>query len=75
LDVPLARKRTLKIPFVKLETPAIKEDMAASLAIALLGHVLFLKSQVPLCAAPLLIPHGLLSNQLSSPLHLVPLHS
>jgi hypothetical protein len=56
LDVPLARKRTLKIPFVKLETPAIQEDMAASLAVALLGHVLFLKSQVPLCAATLIDP-------------------
>jgi hypothetical protein len=77
LDVPLTRKRTLKIPLVKLETPSIQEDMAATLAVALLGHVLFLKSQVPLCAAPLLIPHGLLNNQLSFflPLHLVPLHS
>lgn len=51
LDVPSVRKRTLKIPFIELETPAIQEDMAASLAVALLGHVLFLKSQVPLYAA------------------------
>ena len=62
LDVPLVRKRTLKIPSVKLETPAIQDEMAASLAVALLGHVLFLKSQVPLCAAPLLTLHSLLSS-------------
>jgi hypothetical protein len=37
---------------VKLDVPAIQEDMAASLAVALLGHVLFLKSQVPLCVVP-----------------------
>ena len=54
-DVPLVKKRTLKISFVELETPAIREDMAASLAVALLGHVLFLKSQVPLYAYHLLI--------------------
>ena len=64
LDLPLVRKRTLKIPFIELETPAIQEDMAASLAVALLGHVLFLKSQVPLYAATLLVPHDLLSSQL-----------
>ena len=52
-DPPL-KKRALKIPFVKLDTPTIQEDMAASLAVALLGHVLFLKSQVPLCAASLI---------------------
>lgn len=61
-DVPSVRKHTLRIPFVELETPAIQEDMAASLAVALLGHVLFLKSQVPLCAAPLLMSQSLLSN-------------
>jgi hypothetical protein len=73
LDEPLERKRTLKIPSVELETPAIQEDMAASLAVALLGHVLFLKSQVPLCAASLLMSHSLLSNQFSfpTPLHLL----
>ena len=52
-DMPSVRKRALKVPFVKLDTPTIQEDMAASLAVALLGHVLFLKSQVPLCAASL----------------------
>ena len=50
-DKPPVRKRALKVPFVKLDTPTIQEDMAASLAVALLGHVLFLKSQVPLCVA------------------------
>jgi hypothetical protein len=53
-DIPSARKRVLKVPFVKLDTPTIQDDMAASLAVALLGHVLFLKSQVPLCAASLI---------------------
>jgi len=51
LDIPLERGHTLKIPCVTLEMPAIREDMAATLAVALLGHVLFLKSQVPLCAS------------------------
>ncbi|KAH9963273.1 hypothetical protein BC827DRAFT_158629 [Russula dissimulans] len=46
-DVPSKRDRALKIPCVTLEMPAIREDMAATLAVALLGHVLFLKSQVP----------------------------
>jgi hypothetical protein len=53
-DMPSVRNRALKVPFVKLDTPTIQEDMAASLAVALLGHVLFLKSQVPLCAASLI---------------------
>jgi hypothetical protein len=53
-DKPSVIKRALKVPFVKLDTPTIQEDMAASLAAALLGHVLFLKSQVPLCAASLI---------------------
>ena len=48
-DVPSVRNRALKVPFVKLDAPTIQEDMAASLAVALLGHVLFLKSQAPLC--------------------------
>jgi hypothetical protein len=63
-DVPSVRKRALKVPFVKLDTPTIQEDMAASLAVALLGHVLFLKSQVPLCAASLIIKmsHDLLNS-------------
>jgi hypothetical protein len=52
-EVPSVRKRALKVPFVKLDTPTIQEDTAASVAVALLGHVLFLKSQVPLYAASL----------------------
>ena len=61
-DMPSVRKRALKAPFVKLDTPTIQEDMAASLAVALLGHVLFLKSQVPLCAASLIkISYNLLN--------------
>jgi len=51
-DPPPKRECALKIPSVNLEVPSIQENMAASLAIALLGHVLFLKSQVPLCVAP-----------------------
>ena len=61
-DMPPARKRVLKVPFVKLDTPTIQDDMAASLAVALLGHVLFLKSQVPLCAASFIeMSHDLLN--------------
>jgi hypothetical protein len=53
LNVPLKRERELNIPSMKLDMPVISEDMAASLAVALLGHVLFLKSQVPLYVTPL----------------------
>ena len=42
---------------MKLEVPAIQDDMAASLAVTLLGHVLFLKSQVPLCVVLLSFVH------------------
>ena len=49
----LQRERVLRMPSMKLEVHTIQEDMAASLAVALLGHVLFLKSQVPLCVLPL----------------------
>ncbi|KAI9512756.1 hypothetical protein F5148DRAFT_973137 [Russula earlei] len=55
LDTPpkRERERVLKIPSVQLEMLAIHDDMAASLAVALLGHVLFLKSQVPFPVAQL----------------------
>lgn len=75
------RKRALKVPFVKLDAPMIQEDMAASLAVALLGHVLFLKSQVPLCAASLIKTSHNFVKQLASffsfvtALISVPLHS
>jgi hypothetical protein len=61
-EIPSVRNRALKVPFVKLDTPTIQEDMAASLAVALLGHVLFLKSQVPLYATSLLMSLSLLNN-------------
>ena len=38
----------LKVPTVILETPSISHTMAAALSLSLLGHTLFLKSQVPL---------------------------
>ncbi|CCM04750.1 uncharacterized protein FIBRA_06940 [Fibroporia radiculosa] len=41
------RLALLKIPSVILSTPAISHTMAAALALSLLGHVLFLKSQIP----------------------------
>jgi hypothetical protein len=75
LDMPLKQGRELKIPYMKLETPAIREDMAASLAVALLGHVLFVKSQVPLCVAPLSSSHSPLHSWLSPLLYLAPLRS
>ncbi|KAI0915555.1 hypothetical protein AcV5_003741 [Taiwanofungus camphoratus] len=37
----------LKIPAVVLDTPTISHSMAATVALSLLGHILFLKSQVP----------------------------
>lgn len=37
-----------KVPFVSLEVEVITDAMAAMLAMSLLGHVLFLKNQVPL---------------------------
>ena|ERR1700761_819253 len=58
VDESSQRERLLRVPFMKLELPAIQEEMAASLAVALLGHVLFLKSQVPLCVVPLLFTIG-----------------
>ena len=38
-DMPLKRERALKVPSAKLDVPAIQENMAASLAVTLLGHV------------------------------------
>ena len=74
-DMPPMSKRVLKVPFVKLDTPTIQEDMAASLAVALLGHVLFLKSQVPLCAASFIKKSHNLLNYFPTALILVPLPS
>ena len=37
-----------KVPMVKLDTETIPDTVAANLASSLLGHVLFLKNQVPL---------------------------
>ncbi|KAH9050158.1 hypothetical protein EDB84DRAFT_1451244 [Lactarius hengduanensis] len=62
VDVSLERERVPRMPSMKLEVPAIQEDMAASLAVALLGHVLFLKSQVPFPIAQL----GRISTNASS---------
>ncbi|RDB20244.1 hypothetical protein Hypma_012607 [Hypsizygus marmoreus] len=41
-------KPSTKVPIVSLEWDKIMDALAASLATSLLGHVLFLKSQVPL---------------------------
>ncbi|KAH9180065.1 hypothetical protein EDB89DRAFT_1841773 [Lactarius sanguifluus] len=62
VDVSLKCERVPRMPSMKLEVPAIQEDMAASLAVALLGHVLFLKSQVPFPIAQL----GRISTNASS---------
>ncbi|KAH9916820.1 uncharacterized protein B0H18DRAFT_1037342 [Fomitopsis serialis] len=40
----------LKIPYVLLDASVVTHTMAARLAMSLLGHILFLKSQIPLCA-------------------------
>ncbi|KAA1478649.1 hypothetical protein DENSPDRAFT_788248 [Dentipellis sp. KUC8613] len=39
--------RVLTIPAVRLDAKHISDEMAARLSVSLLGHVLFLKSQVP----------------------------
>ena len=52
---PPKRERSLKILSVKLDLPSIQDNMAASLAIALLGHVLFSRVRSPCvscCARP-----------------------
>ena len=49
----------LNVPTVVLDTPAVSHTMAAALALALLGHTLFLKNQVPLC-----VPYSLLLTKL-----------
>jgi len=41
-------KSSTKIPVVCLDVDTIKDEVAAKLATSLLGHVLFLKSQIPL---------------------------
>lgn len=38
-----------RIPTVVLDVDEIADDMAARMATSLLGHVLFLKGQIPLC--------------------------
>lgn len=37
-----------KLPYITLDTDVVSDTMAARLAMSLLGHTLFLKSQVPL---------------------------
>ena len=44
---------TTSIPIVRLDVDVISDVLAAGLAVALVGHVLFLKSQVPLCVGRL----------------------
>ena len=41
------------IPIVRLDVDAVSDVLAAGLAAALVGHVLFLKGQVPLCVQSL----------------------
>ncbi|OCH93255.1 hypothetical protein OBBRIDRAFT_725243 [Obba rivulosa] len=43
----------IKVPLVRLDTDAITRTLASTLAMSLLGHVLFLKSQVPFPIAQL----------------------
>lgn len=44
------RRRNFQIPFVVLpDEPVLTDALAARLAASLLNHVLFLKSQIPLC--------------------------
>ena len=49
VDGSSQRECVLWVLSMKFELPRIQEDMATSLAITLLGHDLFLKSQVPAC--------------------------
>ncbi|KAI0352503.1 hypothetical protein OH77DRAFT_792601 [Trametes cingulata] len=43
----------LNVPTVVLDTPSVSHTMAAALSLSLLGHTLFLKSQVPFPVAQL----------------------
>jgi hypothetical protein len=49
LDVPPPPTSRSRIPRVKLEQPSITPIMAGHLASSLIGHILFLKNQIPLC--------------------------
>lgn len=42
---------SLSVPTVILDAPVVTHTMAATLSLSLLGHTLFLKSQVPLYVA------------------------
>lgn len=42
------RRRDMQIPTVILDAQSVTHPMAAALATSLLGHVLFLKNQIPL---------------------------
>ncbi|KAG6873605.1 hypothetical protein C0995_013978 [Termitomyces sp. Mi166 len=58
---------TSPIPIVSLDYDTITDSIAARLAISLIGHVLFLKSQVPLPIVQLSKLSNKLSNTKSSP--------
>ncbi len=42
------RSPMLDVPTVRLDSDLVSSEMTARLAMSLLGHVLFLKSQIPL---------------------------
>ena len=53
---------TSTIPTVVLDTDVVSDNMAARLCTSFLGHVLFLKNQVPLSVLSLVFPLFLCGN-------------
>lgn len=47
---------TSAVPTVVLDTDVVSDNMAARLCISFLGHVLFLKNQVPLSVSSFIFP-------------------
>lgn len=54
-ESPQAVENTSQLPIVVLEVDCITDTVAARLATSLLGHVLFLKNQIPLSVTLLCI--------------------
>ncbi|KZT23199.1 hypothetical protein NEOLEDRAFT_1243363 [Neolentinus lepideus HHB14362 ss-1] len=52
--IPSFATKELKVPFMTLDQERVTDTIAAGLAISLLGHVLFLKGQVPFPVAQMM---------------------
>jgi hypothetical protein len=52
---PVVPSTTSKLPVVTLDVDVLTDSIAARLATSLLGHVLFLKNQIPLFVISILL--------------------